>query len=244
MAHELVLYAHLLLFVFWLGADLGVFLSARAVVAPGRTPADRLNAAWMMSAIDVAPRVAASLMLTVGGVLTEFVGVPHPAWQMAGIVLLGPVWLSLVLVGWFRRGTGLGAAVDRAETGLRAVMIPAVLVSVAWSWSTGRLDEAPYVAGKLLLFVVLMGLGLWMRLRFGPFRRGLELLATRGSITAAEEGAMVASVRSARPLVLAGWLALMLAAWLGISRPGAPEPAPDVPGVAALDLAGEPAIRP
>jgi hypothetical protein len=244
MVHELVLYAHLLLFVFWLGADLGVFLSARAVVAPGRTPADRLNAAWMMSAIDVAPRVAASLMLTVGGVLTEFVGISHPAWQMAGIVLLGPAWLGLVLTGWFRRGTGLGAAVDRAETALRVLMIPAVLMSVAWSWSTGRLDDAPYVAGKLLLFAVLMGLGLWMRLCFAPFRRGLELLASRGEISAAEEGVMAASVRSARPLVLAAWLALMVAAWLGISRPGAPEPVPAVPGLAALGSAEVPVLRP
>jgi hypothetical protein len=244
MVHELVLYAHLLLFVFWLGADLGVFLSARAVVAPGRTPADRLNAAWMMSAIDVAPRVAASLMLTVGGVLTEFVGISHPAWQMAGILLLGPVWLGLVLAGWLRRGTGFGAAVDRAETALRALMIPAVLVSVAWSWFTGRLDDAPYVAGKLLLFAALMGLGLWMRLRFAPFRRGLELLATGREISAAEEGAMAASVRSARSLVLAAWLVLMAAAWLGISRPGAPEPVPPVPGLAALEPAEVPALRP
>lgn len=218
-AHRLWLYAHLLLFVFWLGADLGVFLCSRAVVAPGLAPDQRLRTAELMAAIDLAPRVAASLMLTVGGVLTEYVGLGHPAWQMAGIVLLGPVWLSLVVAGYLRDGTPLGGTIERLDTAFRAAMVVAVPVSVAWSWTTGRLDPAPWVAGKLLIFAVLMALGLVLRWRLRPFTRGLRELAA-GRAGAGVETAMAASHAATRPLVLAIWAGLMAAALLGIAQPG------------------------
>jgi hypothetical protein len=219
-AHRLWLYAHLLLFVFWLGADLGVYLCSRAAVAPGLTPDQRLRTAELMAAIDLAPRIAASLMLTVGGILTEYVGLPHPAWQMAGILLLGPVWLTLVLVGYMRDGTPLGDTSTRLDLAFRAAMVVAVPLSVAWSWSTGRLDAAPYVAGKLLLFAALMAAGLVLRRTLWPFAAALRSMAA-GRSTPAEEAAMAASHASARPVVAAIWLGLMAAALLGIAQPGA-----------------------
>jgi hypothetical protein len=216
--HRLWLFAHLLLFVFWLGADLGVFLCSRAVVAPGLAPDQRLRTAELMAAIDLAPRLAASLMLTVGGILSEYVGLGHPAWQMAGIVLLGPAWFALVVAGYLRDGTVLGDSIARLEIAIRAVMVLAVPLSVAWSWSTGRLDPAPYVAGKLLIFAALMALGLVLRWRLRPFMAGLRELA-RGA--AADEAGMAASHATTRPLVIAIWVGLMVAALLGIAQPGA-----------------------
>jgi len=217
--HRLWLYAHLLLFVFWLGADLGVFLAGREVVAPGLAPDQRLRTAELMAAIDLAPRIAASLMLTVGGILTEYVGIGHPAWQMAGIVLLGPAWLTLVLVGYLRDGTALGATVARLDLAFRAILVVAVPLSVAWSWSTGRLDSAPWVAAKLLIFAALMLAGLVLRWRLQPFQDGLRGLAL-GEPAAAHEAAMAASHARTRPLVVAIWLGLMAAALLGIAQPG------------------------
>lgn len=222
---RLWIYAHLLLFVFWLGADLGVYLCSRAVVKPGLTPEQRLRTAGLMRSIDLAPRVSASLMLTVGGVLTEYVGIAHPWWQMAGIVLLGPVWLALVLIGYYRDGTALGETGTRLDQVFRALLVVAVPVSVAWSWLTGRLDAAPYVAGKLLIFAALMLIGLLLRRQLRPFTDGLRQLA-RGDISGQVETAMVASHARTRPLVIAIWIGLALAALLGIAKPGAPpEPA-------------------
>ncbi len=238
--HGLWRYAHLLLFVFWLGADLGVFICSRAVVAPGLIPEQRLRTAGLMNSIDLAPRIAASLMLTVGGILTEYVGVPHPWWQMAGIVLLGPVWLLVVLAGYWRDGTPLGATVARLDLAFRAVLVVAVPASVAWSWFTGRLDAAPYVAGKLLIFAALMLLGLLLRLRLRPFTEGLRRLAA-GERAGQVEASMAASHARTRPLVIAIWLGLALAALMGIAKPGAP-PA-EGPGVFALAVSAPGAPR-
>ena len=219
---ELVGFLHLMLFVFWLGADVGVFICAQGAVKPGLAPDQRLRTAGLMASIELAPRVSASLMLTVGGILTEYVGLEHPPWQIAGIILLGPVWLALVLASYFRDGTPFGATATRLDVWMRGLLMVAVPVSVAYASLTGRLASAPYVAWKLLIFAMLMLLGLLMRRALGPFTEGLRTLAALGG-SAAVEAAMAQSVARARPYVFAIWAGLALAAFLGITKPGAPE---------------------
>ena len=180
-------------------------------------------------------------MLTVGGILTEYVGIPHPWWQMAGIVLLGPVWLALVLVGFARDGAQLGATMERLDDVFRAALVVAVPLSVAWSWSTGRLEAAPYVAGKLLIFAALMLLSLLLRRKLRPFVHGLRTLAAGGT-SADVEASMRSSHAHSRRLVIAIWLGLALAGLLGIARPGESPPADGE--WAALSATAGPASRP
>ncbi|MDH3719689.1 MAG: hypothetical protein OES79_16330, partial [Planctomycetota bacterium] len=179
--------------------------------------------------IDLVPRVCISLMLTVGGILTEFVGVTHPWWQMAGIVLLGPVWLTLVLVIFFNRGTPLGETATRLDWWFRSLLIVGILVSVTYSWATGRLTDTPWVAGKLILFAAIIFFGLLMRLQFRGFMDGIARLATEGS-TDDVNGAMAGSLSRTKPFVFAIWACLLLAGILGVAQPGSP----DAEAVAAL----------
>ena len=90
--HAVALILHLLLFVYWLGGDVGVFHSSRFVVDRSRSREARLTAAKIMLDLDLIPRICMSLMLTVGAVLNEAVGIGHPPWQMAGLLALGPFW--------------------------------------------------------------------------------------------------------------------------------------------------------
>lgn len=231
-AHRLWTFAHLILFVFWLGADLGVVLAVRAAAASRLLPEQRSRTLELARAIDLAPRLAASLMLTVGGILTEYVGIGHPWWQMAAIVALGPAWAGLVLVAWFAAGSAAGQYASRLEEGLRRLLIVAVPLSVAWSWFTGRLDTAPYVAVKLLLFALLLALGLRVRAAWRVFAD--EERRSRGGAAGQGGEVAVARLNAVLPLMLAGWLALAAAAWLGVTRPG--EVLPSTP----VSLAGPP----
>ncbi len=106
--YEVVLFLHQLLFVYWLGPDIGIYMWSRKVVNTELTADQRVTAGKMLRHIDLVPRVCIALMLTVGGILTESVGLEHPLWQMVGIVLLGPVWLTMVLVIYFKEGTAFG----------------------------------------------------------------------------------------------------------------------------------------
>lgn len=231
---ELLVFVHVALFVLWLGPDFGVFLWSSKVVDPALSVGQRLAAAQAMGRIDLIPRVAMSLMLTVGGVLSEYVGIEHPAWQLAGIILLGPAWLSLVLLAYLRQGTAAGATLARVDIWFRWLLMVGIVASVTWSTVTGRLADAPWVGWKLLIFAALLLIGALLRVRIRPFVEGIRTLATSGAAPAVDR-AMQASLAETKTYVLAMWTGLLLAALLGVVQPGSPV-APPEPAAAVSRL--------
>ena len=220
-SYELLQFLHVFLFVFWLGPDVAVYIWSRKTVEAGVSAEQRIVAGQMMTLVDFIPRAAISLMLTVGGLLSEYVGLEHPWWQMAGIILLGPVWLVLVLAGIFRDGTPVGATAERLESWLRWGLIVTVPLSVAYSTVTGRLAMAPYVGAKLLLFAAVLLFGHLLRARLVPLRQGLAELAASEPSPALDQ-AMRASLARSRPYTVAIWVAILMAAFIGVLKPGAP----------------------
>jgi len=225
--YELLQFLHVFLFVFWLGPDVAVYAWGGKAVEAGASAEQRVVAGQMMLLGDMIPRLAISLMLTVGGLLSGYVGLEHPWWQMAGIVLLGPVWLILILIGIVRDGTLFGITSQRLETALRWLLIVAVPVSVAYSTMTGRLAMAPYVGSKLLLFAAVLLCGQLLRARLAPLRHGLTQLAGVGPSPELDE-TMRASLARSRPYSVAIWVALLSAALLGVLKPGTPQKVPDL----------------
>jgi hypothetical protein len=220
-AHELVRYLHVVLLVFWLGPEVAIAIAGAHAADGALTPAQRVAAARMMGYYEIMPRVCTSLMLTVGGILSEQIGLEHPWWQAAGIWLLGPVWLTLTLAAHFGSGPA-GATATRLEQWLRILLIVGVPLSVTYSTVTGRLADAPYVGGKLILFALILLLGLLARRAFAPFVAGVARLAREGA-SPGLDAAMATSYRRGRRFVVAVWGALLLAALAGIVQPGAPE---------------------
>jgi hypothetical protein len=208
---EWLQFLHIFLFVFWLGPDVAAWIWSRKAVEAGAPPEMQAVSRQMMTRVEMISRASMSLMLTVGGLLSHYVGLDHPWWQMAGIVLLGPVWLLLILAGFFRDGTPFGATALRLETALRWVVIIAVPLSVVWSTLGGRLDVAPYVGAKLLLFAAV--LLCWQLLRTGLPRSRLYLATV--------------------------WTGLLAAAFLGVLKPGAPA-APVPASSVAASVQGSP----
>ncbi len=221
-AQEITRFVHVVLLVFWLGPEVAIMVAGFHAADTRLNAAQRAGAARMMQYYEIMPRVCMSLMLTVGGILSEQIGLDHPWWQAAGIYLLGPVWLALTLAAYFGSSAGAGAAAARLELWLRVALIIGIPVSVAYSTVTGRLADAPYVGGKLLLFALILVLGLLARRSFKPFLESLPRLATAGASPALDQ-AITASFARGRRFVLGIWAALLLAALVGIVQPGVPE---------------------
>jgi hypothetical protein len=217
-AENLLTLIHVLLFCYWLGGDIGVFYSSGFVVDESRSREARLMAAKIMLTLDLVPRICMSLMLTVGGVLSELKGIAHPSWQLAAIVLLGPVWLSMVLAQHFVHGASWMPTLVRFDKALRWLLIGAIVGSVVVSVSTDRLGDAPWLSAKLLGFAFLVFCGLMIRRHLPDYVGGYASLLA-GEPTPHENAAMQASVKRMRPWVLAIWAVLVLEAWLGIAQP-------------------------
>jgi len=178
----------------------------------------RLAAARIMLAVDLIPRICMSLMLTVGGLLSATLGIHHPSWQMAGIVLLGPFWLGMVLVLHFRHSASFVPLLTRFDFYFRWAMIAALLLSSAASLLSGRLDDAHWLVAKLLGFAFLIFCGLMIRIRLKGFTQAYVKLL-QGIEQAEDNRQMQASLSRVRPWVVSIWIVLVLEAWLGIAKP-------------------------
>jgi len=213
--HNLTVLIHVLLFVYWLGGDLGVFYSSRFVVRPDLKPESRVIAAKIMLDLDLIPRICMTLMITVGGILTEYIGITHPWWQMAGIILLGPVWLFMVLFLHFREGTDAAKLVAKWDMALRWAVVIAIPISVGYSILTDRLVDHPWVAVKLLIFAGLVLCGIMVRTQIGGFFHTLIKLKKGQPVSDADNEAMIKSLSVVRRYVFTIWIGVFLEGVIG-----------------------------
>jgi hypothetical protein len=220
--HQLMVIIHVLLFVYWLGGDLGVFYSSKFVVKPDISPESRAIAAKIMLDLDQIPRICMSLMLTVGGILTEFIGIPHPWYQQILILLLGPVWFFCVMYLHFRHGSKAYPLVAKFDMFIRWAVVIGVPISVILHWESNRLAEYPWVAGKLIIFAFLVFCGIMVRGKIGPFFAVLMKCRAGEMPTAEENEAQRQSLSKVRVWVFMIWAGVFLSGFAGImNRSGA-----------------------
>jgi hypothetical protein len=220
LGHAVAKYVHVLLFVYWLGGDAGVFYSSTFVINDKLSRDARLTAFKIFINLDMLPRYCLALMLTVGGILAEFVGYEHPDWQMIGIVALGPIWVWVVHMVHAKEGTDFGRALAKGDYWFRFVMIFALVGSVAYHWATGPLRPYPWLAAKLLLFAFLIFCGFMIRKKLPPFIEGFRMMAGQG-VTPDSDRKMHDGLIACRPYVWAIWAGVALSAFLGVWKPGA-----------------------
>ncbi|TDJ42844.1 MAG: hypothetical protein E2O50_05780 [Gammaproteobacteria bacterium] len=216
LAHQLMVILHVLLFVYWLGGDLGVFYSSKFVVKADISPEARSIAAKIMLDLDLIPRMCMAMMLTVGGILTEFIGVPHPLYQKVGIVLLGPVWLFCVTYLHFWHGGKAYAAITKFDMFIRWAVVIGLPVSVWMHWDSNNLGEYPWVAGKLIMFAFLVFCGIMVRGKIGPFFSVLMKCRAGEMPTDEENAAQVKSLAQVRVWVFMIWAGVFLSGFTGI----------------------------
>ena len=220
ISHAVVKYIHVLLFVYWLGADAGVYYSSGFVINTKLSRDARLTAFRIFVNLDMLPRYCLALMLTIGGILSEFVGYEHPIWQMIAIVALGPTWVWVVYMVHAREGTVFGKRLAIGDYYFRLFMIFALIGSVVYHWTTGPLRPFPWLAAKLLIFSFLIFCGFMIRRNLPPFIEGFKIMAAT-AVTAESDRKMHDGLMACRPYVWAIWAGVALSAFLGVWKPGA-----------------------
>lgn len=216
LGHSIVVVVHLLLFVYWLGGDLGVYYSSKFVARRDLQPETRAIASKIMLDLDLIPRCCMALMLTVGGILTEYIGVPHPTYQMVGIILLGPVWLFCVLYLHFAHGSAAHAAITKFDMFIRWAVVIGIPISVWWHWDSNNLGDYPWVAGKLILFSFLVLCGIMIRRYLGPFINAVVAVRQGKVLSNEEEDSLDASLFKVRIFVFSIWAGVLLEGIIGI----------------------------
>lgn len=221
---------HLVLFVFWLGGDLGVFYSSRFVIRPTLTPAARATALSIMSGLDLGPKICLVLFLPSG--VTLMACAPHgaklfgivlfPWWFVALVWLFGLGWLALTITQ--HRTHGRIGWVFRSDLAVRFAVIAGMAVAGVYTLFAhdpfGVTTNPRWLGGKILLYTLAIASGLGIRVTLRPFGAAFGALMTTGS-TPEVEKAIRRSVDGCLPYVWLIWLSVLGAATLGVLKPGA-----------------------
>ncbi|MCC5863248.1 MAG: hypothetical protein JJT93_15210 [Gammaproteobacteria bacterium] len=218
--YDLLLLAHVLLFVYWLGADLAVLYSARYVADPRLSLETRETVSQIMAFVDLFPRMSVPLIGAVGATL----GVMNGDFSFGPTVLTGIWVLALIWVGlngwlYLNRGDTLRTAPwRRFDVAWRSVIGIAVLIAALVALAGIGVTDNRTLAAKLLIFAAAIFLSLVLRRVFLPFRPALRRLA-EGTGGSADVAIMQQTLSRTRPIVLGIWALTVVAAALGLWQP-------------------------
>ena len=181
-SYFLVKLAHILLFVYWLGGDIGVFHSSSYVRNAALTRAARGSAVKIRLWVDMIPRYCLVLMLPVGYTLAMELGIVSVSSTVAvGMWVIALIWLALVYAVHHFQGTPLGQRLRIVDLVWRIVLaLGLVWDAVQGFRGMGHID-APWLSAKFLVFAFLIFCGIMIRVVGAPSLPALREVLANGS---------------------------------------------------------------
>ena len=212
-------YAHILLFVYWLGADLGVFFASRYVARADLPLEERLRFLELLLKVDMGPRTALILMIPVGFTLTTTLGVaPFAAAWLPLIWVASLAWLALAWYLFINARDPRSAPWARLDLGIRLAIVVTFLALGLLSLVRGAPLLTPWLAGKFVLFAGVVTLGLLLRRVIRDWVTGFAELRVAEQREAGNVRIYAAHRRAARLAQLL-WLGVAAIAFLGVVKP-------------------------
>ena len=225
---ESLKYLHILLFVAWLGIDVGVFSSSFVVRNRGLSGETRMVLRRLMRGLDLAPRLSLVLMIPIVVTLahatnTGALGLPDALLWAIGAG--GLLWAAL-LVWNFAQADALGTitrpdrrqlvrAIARVDTGLRMCAAAGFLTTGVWSIVSDGPWQVWTVAWKSTIFGLVVLAGLWIRFAGKAFGPALRTVVADGE-TEDQLRRMDIAMRRVYPAVVGIWVALLVMAGIAV----------------------------
>lgn len=218
MDHAIWVFVHVMLLVYWLGADLGVFLLAKAAKRAELSFAERAFALHMAVRIDLVPRLCFTVMFPVGLHVTASGGFAViPTWAFVIAWLVSLAWIALLVALGRNEGKPLAARLNRWHLGLQAVLLVIIGAIGASSWLGHGPLPGGWFAAKIVLFALIFAMGIGIDFAFRPIGPAFVRLASEGSKPDIENTISVA-VNGAIRYVLGLYALLIAIAFLGITK--------------------------
>jgi hypothetical protein len=205
--YRLVVFLHVLLFAYWLGSDLGVFICGLFARRPGVTPEGRAALRQAGALIDMAPRTCLVLMVPVGLTLATSYGSPIRGLPLALIWVAALAWLWLVWQVHWKQGEALGKLLWRIDFALRTAVMAGFVGFGAFCLATGGPIAGRWLAVKMLLFGLIILAGIVVR---------ILLLAPAPAAPRPGSGDSQARIRQVVFLI---WGLVAVIAFLGVTKP-------------------------
>ncbi len=218
--YQLLLLVHVLAFVYWLGADLGVLYAARFGADERLSLETRQTIGDIMSFVDLFPRLSVPTIGATGITMA----------YLSGGLSINEFWIGFVWVAAFlwissnvfvyvnRSRRNRIRAVMQFDTWWRIVLLVAIGGVAIASFLGVGITSSYSLAAKLLILAMAIALSLVLRFLFKPYRPALERLAAGGE-NSKNSAIMNRALTRARPIVLVIWLFTVAAAAIGLWMP-------------------------
>lgn len=208
---------HLLVPIYWLGGDLGTFLSGQVLRNPAYSAEQRLMALKILLNCDMGPRTALILAFPTGFALAVTKGwLAAPAWAVLLVWLAGLVWLAIAWAIHLKHGPA-AEPYRKVDAAVRYAAL-AALLACGFAGLAGALVLPKFIAIKLLLLAAGIGLGLLIRRQLAPLFPAVGALRAQGASEATN--AAIADVLSrTTKSVMCIWVIVLLASFTGLALP-------------------------
>lgn len=220
LAYPTLVFVHLLLFVLWLGADVGVFLLGQHFRKRAKYSLDqRLALLTLLVEVDMVPRTAWALMVPISLSVVALGGFwAMPAWLLIAAWVVGGVWIWLVWEAHLHDQTPRAARNRRIEFWLKIALALFYLGLGTMSLTTGEPLAGAWLGLKALMFGVIFAAAIMIDVAFKPVGPLLGRLIEQGSSDATEVP-LLATMNRTRIWVWVVYLLLLITAYLGLVKP-------------------------
>ena len=220
MTYQLLVFLHLLLFVLWLGADVGVFVLGQHFRKRSAYSLDqRLVLLKLLVTVDLVPRAAWALMVPSSlSVLAAGGWWDVPWWLLAAAFAVALIWLFLVFDAHAHDQTPRAARNRRIEGWGRWLLAAFYLWLGGQSLITGAPLAADWLATKALLFGLIFVAAIMIDVTFKPVGKQLGAVLAEGSSDATELP-LLTTMNRTRIWVWAVYALLLVTAFLGNVKP-------------------------
>ncbi len=216
-AYTLLLYVHVLLFVFWLGTDIGVFLAAKISEKSELSAETRSTVLGLGMVLDRLPRSALVLIMPTGLQLAVGTGrLPVSSTMLMIVWAISLIWLATLWAGFLKPHTPTEQRAMLFNFAMNALL--ALVVTGYAIWLLMATDVTTWLAIKILIVGLIFIAGVTLDALFKPAVDAfLEIVAEGG--TPERDARYSKAISPVYKVVLAIYALVAIAAWFGIAKP-------------------------
>jgi hypothetical protein len=216
-SHVMLRLAHLILFAYWLGADLGVFMGGGYMSRPGLAMDDRNQIRKFVMDIDLAPRIALVAMLPVGFQLSLEWGAPVATAWLPAIWIAATLWIAALISIHFVPRAAMVSRLSKVDLILRYLLMVVLAVTGVRIMLGAAGDVPAWLGAKLLVFVLILIVGVRLRRVAAQWYPAMERFAAGDE--AGGQTLLNARRSKAKITALIMWALVAVAAVLGAIKP-------------------------
>ncbi|MFK8014780.1 MAG: hypothetical protein AB8G17_05025 [Gammaproteobacteria bacterium] len=213
--HSYMVLFHILLLVFWLGTDLGVFLAAKMSERGELSVETRGSLMQLGMVLDRLPRTAVILILPSGFTLANNLGmVSLGSGALLGIWAAALVWAAIMWAGFLKPQSAVEALSHKVNFALHIILVLALGYAAFTLWGTAPL----WLSMKIVAIALVLVCGIALDITFKPAVIAFTDIMTNGA-TPERDALYSKAIAPVYWWVIGIYICVLMATYFGVVKP-------------------------